>query len=125
MRNTVSQKQFSKQITSRHAIKSLMIPAFNFLIVSLCLTVYYTCESIYSKKEEGLLMWICLPFFIIGSIGIFAMFITPVFGIMYGRKALKQIKESKGDLVGRRWAISGIVLSLVMWALMLIAIILQ
>jgi hypothetical protein len=75
----------------------------------------------YSGEKEGLLMWICLPFFIIGSYGVFVMFITPIFGIMYGRRSLKQIKESKGCLVGRGWAISGIVLSLVMWAFMLIS----
>jgi prepilin-type processing-associated H-X9-DG protein len=78
---------------------------------------------LYSGEEESLFMLKFMPFFIIGSFGAFAMFITPFFGIMYGRRALKQIIESKGCLVGRGWAISGILLSFVMWACILISII--
>ena len=117
--SNINDGQKREQKTSGLAIKSVIIPALNCLIVSPTLLV----KSIYSGEEESLLMWIFLPFFIIGSFGVFAMFITPIFGIMYGRRALKQIKGSKGDLVGRGWAISGIVLSLVIWAFMLISII--
>lgn len=117
--SNINDGQVREQKTSGLAIKSVMIPALNCLIVLPALLIGF----MYYREEESLLMWICLPFFIIGSVGIFAMFITPIFGIMYGRKALKQIKESKGGLLGRRWAISGIVLSLVIWAFMLISII--
>ena len=111
--------QKREQKTSGLAIKSVMIPVLNCLIVSPALLIGF----LYSGEEESLFMLKFMPFFIIGSFGAFAMFITPIFGIMYGRRALKQIKESKGCLVGRGWAISGILLSLVVWAFLLIAII--
>ncbi|MHC4062313.1 MAG: DUF4190 domain-containing protein [Planctomycetota bacterium] len=108
--------------SSRGAIHSFLIPTVNLLIVVVGLLVFWVYELIWAE-EEGLLMWVALFFVTVAHWGIFAMFITPVFGIVFGIGALREIRRSQGNLGGRRWAIGGISISAIMLGCMLASLI--
>ena len=103
--------------SSQFAAKSFYIPMCNCMIVIL-----------------GTLGWLgignvspilCVAGYTLRSFGILAMFITPAFGLLFGNKALKEMKCSKRHIKGQSMAIAGIVLSIIMWLYLLIRIILR
>ncbi len=91
---------------NRLALRSFLAPA-----VTLALLI---CLGGYPVYLMGIHHFGCA----LTLVAVLGLIFTPLYGIVWAVRALREIKQSAGQFVGRGWAIAGILISLLTWGIL-------